>query len=269
MNKKTILITGSGGFVGSHIANHLRDTYNLLTPRSYELNLFNLQDVSYYFQNNKIDFVIHCALSGREFLSSHDPVYLSDGLIMFRNLFIQKNNFNKFINLGTAYEVSLSVDNTLITEDAFLNHLPVTSYGLAKNLIARTIRETPNFFNLRLFGVFHETESDRRFLKKVRNEEQITIENDSYFDYLYLPDMFPVIDLILENKCQIRDLNMVYTNKYRLSQIAYMLCDHLGLDKNKIIIKNQEGLSLTGSAYKIQTLNIDFIGIEKGIRNYT
>lgn len=269
MNKQTILITGSGGFVGSHIVNHLQDNCNLLTPRSYELNLLNFQDVEYYFQNNEIDIVIHCALSGREFLSSHDPVYLSDGLIMFRNLFNQRKHFDKFINLGTAYELSLDVDNTLINEDDFLSHLPITSYGLAKNLIARTIRETPKFFNLRLFGVFHETESERRFLKKVRNEEHIIIEKDSYFDYLYLPDMFPILDRIINNHCQIRDLNMVYANKYRLSEIAYMLCDHLGLDKNKITIKNQKGLNLTGSPNKIQTLDIDFIGLEKGIRNYT
>ena len=38
---KNILLTGSGGFIGSHLKNFLKNKYNLFTPRSYELNLLD------------------------------------------------------------------------------------------------------------------------------------------------------------------------------------------------------------------------------------
>jgi nucleoside-diphosphate-sugar epimerase len=136
-----ILITGGHGFVGSFIAKNL-PSYNIITPRKHKLNLFDQAQLGDFFNKYNIDVVIHSALTGREFLSSVDPVYLSDGIIMFRNLWTNRHKFKKFINLGTAFEHDLTVDNTLIKEGDFVNHLPLTSYGLAKNLVASIIRDT-------------------------------------------------------------------------------------------------------------------------------
>lgn len=263
-----ILLTGGKGFVGNFLLQNLSEKYEILAPTRQELNLLDLDSVNAWFNSNKVDAVIHCALTGREVLFSTDPVYLSDGLLMFRNLWLQKNNFKMFINMGTIYEMSLEKDNSFITEDEFLKHLPKTSYGYAKNLIARTIRETPDFYNLRLFGVFHETESEKRFFKKVQHLDKIIIDNDLYLDYIYLPDILPMISCILDGNAQDRDINMVYPNKYRLSELAYYLCDQLNLDKNKIIIKGHNGLNLTGNSEKLSKYNFSLIGIQKGLRNY-
>lgn len=262
-----ILITGANGFVGGFIANNL-SRYTVFAPKKHELNLFDIKNLNNFFTNHSIDIVIHCALTGREVLSSVDPVYLSDGLLMFRNIWANKHRFKKLIHLGTAYEHDLTVDNTSIVEGDFLNHLPFTSYGLAKNIAARIIRETENFYNLRIFGNFHETESEKRFFKKVIKEDRVVIANDAYIDYIYMQDLMPVIEHIINEHCQHRDINMVYPHKYRLSEMAYMLCEFMNLNKNKIEIVNPTGNNLTGDGYLLSIHNFKLIGLEQGLRNY-
>ena len=46
---KTLLITGSGGFVGKNLKEYFQDKYNILSPRSNELNLINEEQVKKYF----------------------------------------------------------------------------------------------------------------------------------------------------------------------------------------------------------------------------
>lgn len=263
-----ILVTGGNGFVGGFIAKHLAEEHEVFTPPSKVLNLTDLEQVNEWFTNNEVDAVVHCALSGREVLSSTDPKYLSDGLLMFRNLWLNKLKYKMFINLGTAYECDLSVSNDNIREEEILNHLPVSSYGYAKNIVARIIRETPNFYNLRLFGVFHETESPIRFFSKVRNDPEVTINNDVYLDYIYLPDIFPMIDCILAGDAQHRDINMVYPYKYQLSHLAEVLCYHSDLPITKIKIKNPNGNNLTGDNLRFSSYGFNLIGLEQGLRNY-
>ena len=264
-----ILVTGGNGFVGGYIVKHLLDLgHTVHAPSSKVLNLTNLTDVEHWFDANQVDVVVHCALSGREVLGSSDPIYLSDGLLMFRNLWLQRHKYTRFVNLGTAYEFDLHKNNSLVNEYDFVHHLPRTSYGYAKNLIARIIRDTPSFFNLKLFGVFHEAESDRRFFQKVKNDSQVTISNDQYLDYMYLPDIFPMLDRMVEGRSQHSDVNMVYPNKYRLSELAFMLCDYLGLPKNKITVQGSNGNNLTGNSDALASYKFNLIGIEQGLRNY-
>lgn len=263
-----ILITGSGGFVGGFLKKKLEKNYNIFSPRSSDLDLRNLELVKQWFDQNKIDIVIHCALSGRETLESLDNQYLTDGLLMFRNLWLNQHKFKKLIHLGTAYELNLKQDNIEIKENEFLNHLPVSSYGYSKNIIARIIKETNNFYNLRIFGNFHETESTKRFFKRVINDPMIIIENDIYMDYIYIEDILPIIDYLINKDHYYRDINLVYKDKYRLSDLAYMICDYLKLNKNKIQIVNKGTNNLTGNSLRFAEFNFNLIGLEQGIRNY-
>lgn len=264
-----VLVTGGNGFVGKHIVNYLTTQgYQVSAPSSQELDLRDILQVQDWFNRNTVDAVVHCALSGREDLPSTDSQYLADGLLMFRNLWRVRDKFNKLINLGTAYELDLNKNNSLVTEDEFLNHLPLTSYGYSKNIIARIIRETENFFNLRLFGVFHETESDSRFFKRVKLLDQVTIFSDIYLDYIYLEDIFPVINSVLLGNCQIKDVNVVYATKYRLSEMAGLLCDYLNFPRSKIIVKHTGNENLTGDSSKMASLNLPAIGLLNGLRKY-
>jgi dTDP-4-dehydrorhamnose reductase len=224
--------------------------------------------VSCWFRSNQVDAVIHCAVSGRNDPFSNEPTYLTESLLMFRNLWNCRNRYSQFINLGSAYEYDLSRNNLNVKEEDILDHLPTTSYGLAKNIIARIIKNTNNFFNLRLFGVFHETESSQRFFKKVIEQEIVTIQNDVLFDYIYLPDIIPMIECILRGNSQHRDINMVYPHKYRLSDFARKLCESVDIDYRKVIIVGNNDCNLTGDSLKLASYNFPLIGIDQGIENY-
>jgi nucleoside-diphosphate-sugar epimerase len=263
-----ILITGARGFVGSFIAKHLAEKHTLLTPTRQELDLTNLEQVESWFNDNEVDVVVHCALSGREVLSSTDPQYLSDGLLMFRNLWLQKHRYERFVHLGTAYEFDLTKNNDRVLEHEFVHHLPRTSYGYAKNIAARIIKDTPGFYNLKLFGVFHEDENANRFFQRVKQQDEVIINNDIYLDYIYLPDILPMLDRMVEGRSQHSDVNMVYPHKYRLSEMAEILCKHLGLPTSKIKIKNSTGNNLTGDSVALSSYNFNLIGLEQGLRNY-
>jgi nucleoside-diphosphate-sugar epimerase len=263
-----ILVTGARGFVGRFIASHLAEKHTVLTPTRHELDLTNLEHVETWFKNNKVDVVVHCALSGREVLSSTDPQYLSDGLLMFRNLWLQKHRYERFVHLGTAYEFDLTKSNDSVLEHQFVHHLPSTSYGYAKNIAARIIKDTPGFFNLKLFGVFHETESTNRFFQRVKQQDEVVINNDIYLDYIYLSDILPMLERMVEGRSQHSDVNMVYPHKYQLSEMAEILCKHLGLPTSKIKIINPAGNNLTGDSVALSSYNFNLIGLEQGLRNY-
>ena len=62
-----IFITGSNGFIGSHLKEYLNKIYSnyiLFTPSSKELNLLDEVAVENYILLNKIDIIIHLANKG-------------------------------------------------------------------------------------------------------------------------------------------------------------------------------------------------------------
>jgi len=263
-----VLVTGSTGFIGGYIGRNISNDFTVITPNKEELNLVDINSVNYWFKHNKVDAVVHSAMIGRDDPFGINPAHLSDSLLMFRNLWIHRSKYLQFINLGSAYELDLNNDNSNIIEESIIDHLPTTSYGFSKNLIARIIKDTDNFFNLRLFGVFHETESSKRFFKKIIEQENVIIDNDRYFDYIYLEDILPMIVCILKGNAHHKDINMVYPYKYRLSELAYELCNILDIDYAKIKIATANGCNLTGNSLKFISYDFPLVGIQQGLRNY-
>lgn len=70
--KKTILITGSSGFVGSRLAFFLKDKYNLFLPTHSELDVSCEEAVKQYMEEHCPEIVIHCAaLSNTWYCEQH------------------------------------------------------------------------------------------------------------------------------------------------------------------------------------------------------
>ena len=261
-----VLITGGNGTIGKFLKEKL--SYNIFAPTKYELDLTLADAVSKYFDEHKIDIVIHCALTGRNELFSKDPTFTTDSLWMFRNLWNNRHKYNKLINLGTAYELDLEKNNENIIETEFLNHLPLTSYGYAKNIITRIIYETDKFYNLRLFGVFHEHEADNRFFKKLYLNNGIEINNDIYLDYIYLGDIISVIKEIIDNAVIHKDINMAYSHKFKLSELANIFCIINNIDPTNIIVTGSNGNNLTGNSSRLEALNLRMLGLRRALALY-
>ena len=269
--KKTILITGGNGFIGSFLRNQYTGVHNIFAPGHSVLDLTNGESVDKFFAQNKIDIVIHCALAGRDRINAIDSTLVMQNLEMFNNLWRNRHKFGKLINCGTGneFDTSTNVDNA--PEDQYCEHLPKASYGYAKNIIARIISSTPGFYNLRLFGVFHHTESNKRFFKLILNatdESPFRIFQDQYFDFINLEDIVPMIDAIINNQTNDFDVNMVYKQKYLQSELAYMFADIHAIPHSRIIVEHPSHNQFTGDGSVLDSHGFNFKGFEAGFRKY-
>jgi nucleoside-diphosphate-sugar epimerase len=264
-----ILITGGNGFIGKYLHKYYAEYgHHVLAPKRDELDLLDLNSVHNYFTAHPVDVVIHTALYGRELINSDEIDMFNKNMEMFDNLYAQRSQYKKFINLGSGYEydISRNIDNA--DEDDILYVEPSNPYGKVKNLIAQRCRNTDNFYTLRLFGVLHYTESGSRFFRKLYESREFHITENKRCDYFNLEDLPTVIDLILNDQCKHREMNCVYENKYTLAELAKLFCDVKNIDPSRIIIDSEGEKSYTGDNSKIASYNLPFLGLELAMLRY-
>lgn len=269
MDRKTILITGGRGFIGSYLRNHYHNHHIVYAPERSRLDFTNSASVDHFFDTHSVDIVIHTALVGRNNINGVDHEQARQNLEMFNNIWRNRHKFRQLINLGTGNEFDTTTNINLANEDTLFNRLPVASYAYAKNIIARIIRNTPNFVNLRLFGVFHHSENPVRFFKRLAtSNNDFHIFQDQYFDFFNLEDLPAIIDTILVSTCSHNDLNIVYSEKYLLSEYAYQLANIKNIKNSRIIVDAISPNNFTGNGDKLKSLNLKFKGIQSGFELY-
>lgn len=144
MPKKTILLTGSGGMVGQNLLEHPDiSSYDILSPRSNELDLRDFEKVENYLLKYKPEMIIHAAgkIGGIQ-ANLREPVsFLVDNLDMGRNIVMgaYKSGIKKLINIGSSCMYPANISEPL-TEDMLLTgKLEETNegYSIAKLATAR------------------------------------------------------------------------------------------------------------------------------------
>lgn len=269
MDRKTILITGGNGFIGSFLRRHYKEKHVVFAPERSRLDFTNSDCVNQFFKTHDVDVVIHTALAGRNNLNGIDPRQSEMNLSMFNNLWRNRHKFSQFINLGTGNEFDVSTDINNASEDRLFEHLPISSYGYAKNMIARICRTTQDFTNLRLFGVFHYTELPIRFFHRLyKNPAPFHIFQDHYFDFFNLEDLPVVINAVLDRQNNDKDINVVYPEKFLLSELASMFINVHDIDPSKLIVDEHVNVNFTGDSTRLQNLNLPLKGLTQGFTKY-
>ena len=264
-----ILITGAGGFLGQYLAQELADLDVYAFTRQ-QLNLADADAVQQHFSKTGYDAVIHCGASGRNTPLVEDWNIVSNNLASTINLMTHRHKFGQLINIGTGaeFDVSQSIDN--INETEIFNRSPRQSYGLSKNMIARYLSEQPNCYTLRLFGCFNSSEDDRRLLPKFHSViaagNQFDVQ-DRLFDMISAKDFAIIVRAVLNKQVGHRNINCVYAQKRRLSDILSVYCDKHGLDSSLINVVGQ-GLSYTGNGDILSKYNLKLEGLEQALTNY-
>ena len=144
MSKKTILLTGSGGMVGQNLLEHPDiSSYDILSPRSNELDLRDFEKVENYLLKYKPEMIIHAAgkIGGIQ-ANLREPVsFLVDNLDMGRNIVMgaYKSGIKKLINIGTSCMYPANISEPLTEDMFFSGKLEETNegYAIAKLAIAR------------------------------------------------------------------------------------------------------------------------------------
>jgi len=103
---KKVLVTGAGGFIGSNTIEYLEQKkYDILSPSSKELNLFDYDAVKNYIKNHNPNYLLHLAwhVTPGQYLHNNNNY---DWLEASKNLLycFKENNGFRAVVAGTCFE---------------------------------------------------------------------------------------------------------------------------------------------------------------------
>ena len=242
MYKKTIFITGAGGFIGRNLTEWLNKKYKLLTPSHKELDLLDEKAVDDFFQKNKIDVVINCAVVGGSRKEEHVDSSLSDNLRIFFNLLKNKDKYKKMIHLGSGAEYNKSKPIVKVKETDLGKMIPKDEYGFFKYICSKYIEKEKDVVCVRIFGLFGKYEDYRyRFISNaiVNNLKGLSINMNQnvFFDYTYINDFVRIVDYFINHKAKHKFYNIGRGKKIDILTIANKI-NKISNKKSKITIKN-------------------------------
>ena len=219
-----ILLTGSGGFIGKNLKAYLGDKYTLFTPRSYELDLIDEMAVKDYFENHKIDFVVHCGSTGGARGIQDRDTTIEDNLAMVDNILKYKRNDVRVILFGSGAMYGKTRNLHKVKEEEIGSFIPEDLYGKSKLAIAQKIKDRTDVTMLNIFACYGYGEKPSRFpsdaISKVIEGKPITINQNVIFDYLWFEDMQKIIHYFIENVPTDNIINITPTKSVSLVEIS-------------------------------------------------
>jgi len=249
-----ILITGTNGYIGKSLHTALKDKHDITALTRSSFDLTDATAMSKFFQSRQnFDVVLHCAVAGASNPRDTNWSIADENITMYYNLLQHRDHFTRLIHFGSGAET----------------HMPKEPYGYSKKVIAKSILNQDNFYNLKIFGVFDENELDTRFIKanvlRYIKKEPMQIHENKFMDFFYMEDLISVVKYYLEEEKPPKEFDCAYEEGSPiLTQLATMI-NELDKHKVKIFVGDPDGDSYT-SKYRAE-LPIELIGLEQGIKN--
>lgn len=226
-----IFITGSNGFVGTHLKEYLSNLYleySLFSPSSSELDLANEIAVDDYILLNKIDVIIHLANKGGDRTTVNMKNVTEYNLRIFFNIAKHEKNVKKIISFGSGAEYGKHKPIIDAKEEDYLKSQPLDEYGFYKSITSKYIEKSQKIVQLRIFGAYGEYENYRfKFITNaiVKNLLQlpIVINKNVLFDYIYIDDLVKMIDWAIHNETKEKIYNVTTGTKIDLISLANLV----------------------------------------------
>jgi len=269
-----VLITGGNGNIAKMIKNNLSSELCEITNLSRnDLNVLNQFDIEKYLSENTFDILVHTAILGGRRTKEENGDVTHNNLVMLENLLKFSDKFKMIINFDSAAIYDRSTD-ILNRKETDLYTIPNDYYGFSKYLIYQRSLQYNNVYNFRIFNIFHVNEEPDRFIKSCfnakKNNTQITIFEDKYFDFVYEDDFVKIIKYYFDNvdfsEKLIKTINICYEKKYKLSEIANLITN----DSTKVNILDSTSLNknYSGDNTMLKSLNIELLGLERSLEIY-
>ena len=265
-----ILITGGNGNIAKILLKNISNEFDITFITRNEADLLNELSVSNYLMDKDFDVLIHTAIKGGRRTREETGEVVYENLIMFENLMQYSYKFKLIINFdsGAIYDRSTDIK---CRDELELKTVPKDYYGFSKYLIYKRSFQYNNVVNFRIFNIFHSNEEPDRFIKSCfianKNKTIIKIFQDKYFDFVYEDDFVKIVKHYINHFSENlpKTINISYTKKYKLSEIALMILS----DKDLIEIHNS---TLTnnycGNGNLLNHLNLELDGLENSIKKY-
>jgi UDP-glucose 4-epimerase len=274
--KKTILITGGSGFIGRNLIEYFGDTHNILAPSHNQLNLISSKEVTDYFNDRTIDYVIHCANIGGTRKDAQREGVFEQNVRMFTNLMENTKSYEKMIYFGSGAEYDKHRDLQKVTEEQISESIPQDEYGFSKYIMNKLTLVAGDIINLRLFGVFGKYEDYHyKFISNAIVKDMliqpISIVQDAYFDYVYIDDVMQIVHYFLTNDATYTDYNVTPNSHLTLSNIAEAIIEESPM--HSTIHYHTDGMNNEYSGSNARLLEelggFEFTPIEKSIHELT
>ena len=269
-----ILITGGNGNIAKMIKKNLCAYYDITNLSRTELNILDVKAIELYLQNNNFDILVHTPINGGRRTKTENGDVTHFNILMFENMVLFADKFKMIINLDSAAIYDRNTDILNRSENDIYT-IPSDYYGFSKYVIYKRTLQYDNIYNFRIFNIFHENEESDRFIKSCmiakRDNTSITIHEDKYFDFVYVDDFIKICKYYFDNCMNNKELlsktiNICYTKKYTLSDIAKFILTH---NKDKIeIIKPTSQNNYSGKNDVLLHLDLNLDGLEKSLIKY-
>lgn len=265
-------MTGAGGFIGRNILPLLRESYSVIAPYRRELNTVDKKSVDEFLGAKRFEILLHLAVP-RPGGNSSDKIenHFEDLIRGFLNFEHHSEKFEKIIYVGSGAEYNKARNIENAREEDIGGNIPGDPYGFSRYISNKIARGSSNIYNLRIFGCYGPSEMKTRFIRDAIDSslrgEPISIRQDCLFDYLYVEDLAGVVRWFIENKPAYHDYNVVTGKPEYLSNIAKMIAEKTG--NNKDIIIRQDGLNRAYTASNERLLReigpFNFTSLSEGI----
>lgn len=272
---KKIGILGCKGFLGSYLVEQLSkiENYHVVGVDRSHCDFQDSTKAKSFLKFQEFDVIINCIKDKDHSLEASQSM---NTINVFDNLWVNRHLGYRYINLGSGAEYDRTdpiqyVEESRIPDTYFM--YPKDFYGASKRHMSSICYATPNFYTIRIFGIFSPIHQQTELFKRIYNEEEFIL-NDKIFDYFSIDDFTQLVKYYIDTeKPKFKDINAVNPSfeAVFLSTLADKFCKiHKKNKKYKIIHQSQnkeiyagnsdniislvqtEGLKLTGLKYAMK-----------------
>jgi UDP-glucose 4-epimerase len=256
--KKTVLIFGGGGFIGSHMVESLINDFKVIV---FDKKNFSKQNISTFeghieiiegdfgnhldWQNalNAVDYVIHLICTTLPAASNENCTYdVESNVLPSLKLFdaLRKNTLTRLVFISSGGTVYGNVEKLPIHEEAVTN--PICSYGIGKLMIEKYLHLYHTVYGLdyrtaRLSNAYGERQNTTSnqglittILQKVLQGQPVEIWGDGLVvrDYIYVKDASDCIKKMLTYHGPERTFNVSSNTGYSVNEVIEAISQVIG-----------------------------------------
>lgn len=233
-----ILITGSKGFVGTHLCNLLSKKHDVI---KYDIkdgqDIFDLKLLNK--KMHRVDIVVHLAayVSGNESWERPVDYFTNNGIGTF-------NVINAAINND--------VKRVILFSSAAVYGNPLTPYGASKLFaedVAKLYKDKIDTIILRPFNIYGKGQNSaydyviHNFFKGIKNDSEIEIYGDGRQtrDFVFIGDVIDVVEKMLVAKVPDKSIDLGTGKEVEIVELAKMIGNVVNKSYKVKFLKRRRG----------------------------